>query len=243
MARPRLYCPGLSAASGVFILPESAAHHAARVLRLREGDAVTLFGGSGGEYAASILGIDRREVSVTLGAHSPTERESPLRVTLVQALQAGDRMDVTVQKAVELGAVAIVPVAARRSVLRLDGERAAKRLAHWRQIVVAACEQCGRNTLPEICAIESLERWLARPAAGALRLFLSPHTCETLQSIPPARDVELLVGPEGGLAPEEVSAAEAAGFRPLRLGPRVLRTETAGMAALAALQARWGDFG
>jgi len=168
-------------------------------------------------------------------------------VTLVQALQSGDKMDLTIQKAVELGAAAIVPVASRRSVLKLEGARAAKRLAHWQGVAVAACEQCGRNRVPPVAEIESLERWLAQPApANVLRLMLAPGADATLAALPrPTADtrIELLIGAEGGLAPEELEKATQAGFVGVRLGPRILRTETAGLAALAALQCLWGDFG
>jgi 16S rRNA (uracil1498-N3)-methyltransferase len=165
-----------------------------------------------------------------------------LAVTLVQALQAGDKMDFTIQKAVELGVRDIVPVESRRSVLRLAGERAAKRVAHWQGVVASACEQCGRNQVPLVAPLEKLENWLARPANGALRLMLAPDAEQTLATIPPATEVQLLIGAEGGLDPQEVLAAKQAGFQSVRLGPRVLRTETAGLAALAALQALWGDF-
>ena len=225
------------------MLPEAAGHHAARVLRLREGDALTLFDGRGGERDARVLAIRRDQVEATIVASRAVERESALDLRLVQCLQGGDKMDLTIQKAVELGVSAIVPVAARRSVVRLDAERAGKRLLHWQQVVIAACEQCGRNRIPVVMPVEPLERYLGRPAlAGLLRLHLSPAATLTAATLPAPSAVELLVGPEGGLAPEEVLAAEAAGFVGLRLGPRVLRTETAGLAALSALHARWGDF-
>lgn len=223
-------------------LPEKAAHHLARVLRVREGEWLTLFDGHGGEYPALVDSVARGEVVVTVGEHCPIERESALAVTLVQALQAADKMDVTIQKAVELGAVRIVPVAAERSVLRLAGERAEKRLAHWRQVAISACEQCGRNRVPTIEPIRGLADWLGEPSPVPLRLLLSPAGAEGLSALPPAESMEILVGPEGGFAEHEMTSALRVGYRPLRLGPRVLRTETAGLAMLAALQARWGDF-
>jgi 16S rRNA (uracil1498-N3)-methyltransferase len=156
-------------------------------------------------------------------------------------------MDLTIQKAVELGVSRIVPVASKRSVVRLDGERAQRRLEHWRGVVAAACEQCGRNRLPQVAALAGLDRWLDLPAnAGALRLMLAPGAARTLNDLAPplaGGEVELLIGAEGGLAPEEVALAAAAGYLGVRLGPRVLRTETAGLAALAAIQCLWGDFG
>lgn len=246
MNLPRFFCP-LALSAGVSVdLPESAARHAARVLRLRSGDDLTLFDGRGGEYAARIAQVERDRVSVDVLAWDARECESPLALTLVQALQAGEKMDLTVQKAVELGVGRIVPVLARRSVVRLDGARAARRVEHWRGVAASACEQCGRNRVPEVAELQGLEHWLAQPApAGALRLMLAPGAGHTLATLaPPAAGspIELLIGSEGGLAPEEMHAAAQAGFVALRLGPRVLRTETAGLAALAAIHARWGDF-
>lgn len=204
---------------------------------------MVLFDGRGGEYPARIERIERDRVLAELGAWQEVERESPLAITLVQALQAGDKMDFTIQKAVELGVRDIVPVDSRRSVLKLAGERAAKRVAHWQGVVASACEQCGRNQVPLVAPLEKLENWLSRPAAsGVVRLMLAPDAEQTLVALPPARQVQLLIGAEGGLDPQEEIAAKQAGFQAVRLGPRVLRTETAGLAALAAMQALWGDF-
>ena len=242
MTSPRFFCP-LPLVSGACVdLPESAARHAARALRLGPGDAVVLFDGGGGEYACRIVEVTRRGVTVEVGEHSARECESPLQLTLVQALQSGDKMDFTVQKAVELGVSHVVPVESRRSVLRLAGERAAKRVAHWQGVVASACEQCGRNQVPLVAPVEKLENWLSRPSGGVLRLMLSPDAEGTLVDLPPAKDVQLLIGAEGGLDPQEELAARQAGFVPVRMGPRVLRTETAGLTALAVLQALWGDF-
>lgn len=201
-----------------------------------------LFDGRGGEYPARIERIERDRVHAELGAWSDVECESPLDITLVQALQAGDKMDFTFQKAVELGVRAIVPVDSRRSVVRLAGERAGKRVAHWQGVVAAACEQCGRNQVPNVAPLEKLENWLSRPSTAALRLMLAPEAEQTLASIRPTGPVQLLIGAEGGLDPQEMLAAQQVGFQAVRLGPRVLRTETAGLAALAALQVLWGDF-
>ena len=247
MTSPRFHCPVPLAAGTSIELPENAARHAARVLRLRVGDDVVLFEGNGGECTARIAAVERDRVTVDVLDRQAVEREAPIRVTLVQALQSGDKMDLTIQKAVELGAVGVVPVASRRSVLRLEGERAAKRVEHWRGVAVAACEQCGRNRVPPVAGIESLERWLSQPApANVLRLMLAPGADATLAALPrPTADtrIELVIGAEGGLAPEELEKATQAGFVGVRLGPRILRTETAGLAALAALQCLWGDFG
>lgn len=242
---PRFHCPMPLAAGTQADLPERVAHHASRVLRLRRGDGLTLFNGCGGEYAARIVGSERSRVTVEVLEWRASERESPLSITLVQALQTGEKMDLTVQKAVELGVRRIVPVISRRSVVRLADQRAVRRLEHWRGVVVAACEQCGRNQLPELLAPESLENWLARSAEpGVLRLLLAPTGRQSLTSMPtPTADqrIELLVGAEGGLAPEEIEMASLGGFLSVRLGPRILRTETAGLAALTAIQFLWGD--
>ena len=163
-------------------------------------------------------------------------------MTLIQAVQAGEKMDYTVQKAVELGVSHIVPVDSRRSVTRLTGERAARRVAHWQGVAAAACEQCGRNQVPQLAPLERLENWLARPANGMLRLILAPDARQALVDLPPVSNVQMLIGAEGGLDPQEIVAAQQVGFRAVRMGPRILRTETAGLAALAAMQALWGDF-
>ncbi len=242
MNSPRFFCQAALAPGAALSLPENAARHAVRVLRLVAGDAVTLFDGRGGEYRARITAVRKDDVSVDVLEWCETECESSLQVRLVQALQGGDKMDLTVQKAVELGVSSIQPVASRRSVVRLDGERAQRRLEHWRGVVASACEQCGRNRLPEVQPVEPLDRWLQRPAAAPLRLMLSPGATLTLDDLPPTRSLELLIGAEGGLDPYEVDLAGQVGFVGVRLGPRVLRTETAGLAALAAIQTLWGDF-
>ena len=226
-------------------LSDNAARHASRVLRLREGDDLVLFDGIGGEYAARIASVGRERVTVELVAWHDVECESPLRLTLIQALQSGEKMDMTVQKAVELGVSRIVPVASRRSVVRLEGERAARRVEHWRGVAVAACEQCGRNRVPEVADLQGLERWLgAAPEEGGLRLMFAPGGERSLDQVLSGSKgaIELLIGAEGGLAPEELAKAEAVGYVPIRLGPRILRTETAGLAALAAIQCLCGDF-
>jgi len=251
MSFPRFYCSAepssVLLAGGQVDLPENAARHAARVLRLKSGDDLVLFDGTGGEYAARIATVDRDRVRVDVLEWRDAECEAPIRLTLVQALQSGEKMDMTVQKAVELGVERVVPVSSRRSVVRLEGERALKRLDHWRAVAASACEQCGRNRVPEVTALEGLDRWLGRPVAGAvLRLMLAPGSAQTLGNLaPPVRggQIELLIGAEGGLAPDEMEMAERAGYIGVRLGPRILRTETAGLAALAAIQCLWGDFG
>lgn len=243
MSAPRFYIPQPIERDAALELPEDAAHHAAHVLRLRLGDAVTLFNGAGGEYRATVTAIGKRTVTVAVGAHDPVERESPLEVTLVQALSSGERMDLTFQKAVELGVRRLVPVESERCVVRLAGERAEKRMRHWQQVVISACAQCGRNRLPALHPLTSLAAWLAAARGDVQRWVLLPGADTRLRDLPcPAGPVEILVGPEGGLTDAEAAAAHRAGYRALRLGPRVLRTETAAPALLAAMQALWGDF-
>lgn len=237
----RFHFPDRLPAGGEVALPDALAHHALRVLRLRDGEAVVLFDGSGGEVEAR-LAVRGKAVFAQLGEARAVERESPLRIVLVQALASGDKMDWVVQKAVELGAHAVQPVQAERSVLRLAGERADKRVAHWQQVAVAACEQCGRNRVPEIRPLQALAPWLGAHR-DALNYVLAPGGAAGFADEPEPKDVvHLLVGPEGGWSEVEIAAFDAAGCHRVRLGPRVLRTETAGLAAVAALQARWGDF-
>ncbi|MBL8515295.1 MAG: 16S rRNA (uracil(1498)-N(3))-methyltransferase [Betaproteobacteria bacterium] len=213
-----------------------------QVLRLAAGDALALFDGLGGECAATLVHLGKREAAVRIEAHYAIERESPLAITLVQALTTGDKMDTIVQKAVELGAVAIQPISTSRATVRLNVERAAHRREHWQAVATAACEQCGRNRVPEIHPVLPFERWLAQPSAG-LRALMHPEGGNFIQSLRLDAPIELVIGPEGGFAPEEIDAARRAGFAILAAGPRVLRTETAGMALLAALNAHAGGFG
>ena len=241
MNLPRFYCREALSPGAHVELPEPVARHAVRVLRLPPGAPMVLFDGRGGEYLAHIERIERDRVFAELADWRDIERESPLAITLVQALQAGEKMDFTIQKAVELGVRDIVPVESRRSVMRLSGDRAGKRVAHWQGVAAAACEQCGRNQVPLVAPLEKLENWLARPADGVLRLMLAPDGEQSLADLPPARNIQLLIGAEGGLDPQEVIAAGQVGFQAVRLGPRVLRTETAGLAALALIQGIWGD--
>lgn len=239
----RLYFPDPVPEHGECALPAAQAHHVARVLRLAAGDALTLFDGAGTEYPAVIARLDKSAVWLRVGAPRAQDRESPLRVIVAQAVSSGERMDYTVQKAVELGAAGIVPLISSRCVVRLSGPRAEKRVAHWQAVAVAACEQCGRNTVPEIAAVQPFANWLSvQSDADATRLLLAPDGGGRLAEMGrPAGALSLLIGPEGGFAPGEAAAAVRAGFAPVRLGPRVLRTETAAVAALAALQALWGD--
>jgi 16S rRNA (uracil1498-N3)-methyltransferase len=236
---PRFYLDAPLRAGGVCQLSEDAAHHAVHVLRLREGEEVTLFNGRGGEYAARIASIQRLRISIDVLQHRAVERESPLRLTLVQGVSAGEKMDGTVRKAVELGITEVQPVLATRSVARPKGERADSRRAHWQKVVIAACEQCGRNRIPQVQPLTSVEDY--RPG-DATKVLLSPQAKLRLsEAIKEGSTFILAAGPEAGFtAPEEAMLANA-GFTPVSLGPRVLRTETAAVAALAALNALRGD--
>jgi 16S rRNA (uracil1498-N3)-methyltransferase len=218
-----------------------AAQHVSRALRLKSGDAIVVFDGLGGEYEALLTRVDRDRVDVKIGAFRDVERESQLRIGLVQGLPEADKMDWVIQKAVELGVAWIQPIICDRSVVRLSAERAAKRELHWRRVAIAACEQSGRNLVPEIRSTLTFINWLAQPA-DILRWRLDPRAAPLAASTAPEGPVELLIGPEGGLSERERSLADDRGCKPLSLGPRVLRTETAPLAALAAMHALWGDF-
>lgn len=225
------------------LLPERAAAHLARVLRLREGDPCVLFNGDGCDYAARLLAMGKREVRVRIVSSSRVENESPLRIVLLQGIARGERMDLVLQKATELGVAAIVPVSGERTEVRLDAERAEKRLAHWRSVVESACEQSGRARVPTVSAPAALEAAARALQGDGLRLVLDPqgeHRLDALER-PAAGQAWIAIGPEGGWSPRDRTTLQAAGFSGLRLGPRVLRTETAGLAAIAALQARFGD--
>jgi 16S rRNA (uracil1498-N3)-methyltransferase len=240
-AAPRIFAP-LDFVPGAEIrLPDRASHHLT-VLRLHRGDSVTLFNGQGGEFTAELVRVSAGQAWARILTSHKLERESPLSVALAQCVSSGDRMDTTLQKSTELGVSRIIPIASERSLVRLSGDRAEKRVAHWRNIVIAACEQCGRNHVPEVACITDIETFLdALEPGGGLRLLLAPEAGQTLRQLPRPERVALLVGPEGGLTQRERVRAERAGYVPVRFGPRVLRTETAPLAAIAAMQALWGD--
>jgi len=224
-------------------LDDQASHHLSRVLRVKTGDSLVIFNGEGGEYDAVITQIDKKSIEVKIGKFNPREAESPLRIHLAQALARGEKMDFIVQKAVELGVNTITPLLTSRCNVRLDQERGEKRLSHWQSVMVGACEQSGRNRLPLLERPVDLKAWLPQ-VKGDYRLVLSPHADKKwpLESIAPEASIILLIGPEGGLSDEEVALSIKNGFILMNLGKRVLRTETASLAALAALQARFGDF-
>lgn len=242
----RFFCPFPLHAGATVQLPDEAAHHALKVLKVGAGDTAILFDGHGGQWLASLQPAGKALRATPL-EFSPEDHEPPIAITLAQCLPVGDKMDYVVQKAVEIGVARIVPVAAKRSIVRLSGERMERRVAHWRNIAISACEQSGRNRVPFISEIidlpqylaqarsENATKWICQPQASAHSLLLRERSA-------PGDAVTLFVGPEGGFEEGEVLAAHAAGFVPLRVGSRILRTETAGPAALAAILTLWGDW-
>ena len=221
-------------------LPEAQAHYIGRVLRHAVGDAVQLFDGSGQEYLGELIDVGKKAVRVELREQLAGQAESPLRIHLGQGLSRGERMDWAIQKATELGVSEITPIVSERCEVRLKDERADKRLAHWRQVAISACEQCGRSVLPVIHSPITLAEWQGHVQAE-LKLVLHP-VAAPLESHTRPHSLAFLIGPEGGLSEAEVAQAKAAGFHAARLGPRVLRTETAPVVALAVAQQLWGDF-
>jgi 16S rRNA (uracil1498-N3)-methyltransferase len=256
MPTPRFFYsldnPAQLAANAMVALPDNAAIHASRSLRLQVGDAAVLFNGDGNDYLCELTSIKKNEVIAKVISFNKVERESPLKITLAQGISTGDRMDFTIQKAVEMGVSVIQPIASSRSVVKLTGDRAEKRRAHWQNIVISACEQSGRAFVPEVAAPLTLANWLATLNSAALeaenrpaqlRLTLAPNAAHTLHDLPePVENICLLIGCEGGLTQEEIDLATRYHFISARLGNRVLRTETAALAALAAMQTLWGDY-
>ena len=232
-------------------LPEAVVRHV-HVLRLSTGDTITLFNGEGGAFEAELVAIEKKHASAQLRSYHPEDLETPYRLTLAQGVAGGDKMDWLIEKAVELGVSRVIPLTTAKSVVRLQGERAIKRREHWQALTRAACEQCGRNRVPPVEPLSDLRHWLAQQSqaganAGAdiLKLMLSPRGAQHFDTLPksaPLSGVTLLIGPEGGLSEAEEDEARACGFIAVGLGPRILRTETAGIAVLAALAARWGGW-
>jgi 16S rRNA (uracil1498-N3)-methyltransferase len=242
MRIPRLFV-STPLTSGVEIaLDPEQAHYVSRVLRLRAGSELVLFDGGGGEYRARLTSLTARAACVSVGDFIARDIESPVRVCLAQGISRGERMDYTVQKAVELGASEILPLLTERCGVHLDPSRAEKRVDHWQKVAASACAQCGRNKVPHIAAVHELGAWLARPSAE-LRLVLDPRASRGLATLPRSAAVTLLIGPEGGLSAAELAAVSHAGFQSVHMGPRTLRTETAAVTALAAIQTLWGDLG
>ena len=241
---PRIHLACALAPGAILPLPPDSAHHLSRVLRAAVGDDVVVFN-DGIEFTATLARIDRHGATVKLIAGVAVERENPLPCVLAQAISSGERMDVTLQKAVELGIRGVQPLFSERSVVRLDPERAGKRVEHWRQIMISACEQCGRNLIPEVTMPQPMLEWinaLPPPRSDELRILLSPHADTRLADLARPASVTLLAGPEGGFTEVEADFARQRGFVALKLGPRVLRTETAALAAVAAMNVLWGDF-
>ena len=243
MSHTRLHIEGPLSANSELDLEGNSAHYIGRVLRLSPNDKLTLFDGRGGEYLATILAIDRNKVTVAIGEHSERNVESPLAIHLLQGISRGERMDFVVQKATELGAQKITPLITDHAVVRLEPKRADKRLRHWRGIVASACEQSGRNLLPEIDSPQPFRTWLGENVeASGTRLILKPGDVGSFKSVGNEdQQVILLIGPEGGFSDSEYELAEATGFRAIGFGRRILRTETAAVAAIAALQTLYGD--
>ena len=242
MRLTRVYVDAALEPGAHLTLTGSAAGHLTRVLRLRPKAPLTLFNGRGGEYAASIERVQGSKVTVAVGEHAAIERESPFPLTLAQGVSRGERMDLVVQKATELGVARLVPVLTERSIVRLDEERSDRKSNHWRAVAISACEQCGRNRLPEVVLPTRLREFLRQPAGDSVRLLLSPSATQRIEDVPrPARGATVLIGPEGGLSEAEHQDALRAGFTAVNLGPRVLRTETAAIASLTLLQREFGD--
>lgn len=244
MREIRIHVDTPLAANSELTLPPEAAHHVVRVLRLKPGQTLTLFDGRGGQYPATIESINGKTVTVTLGEHDAVERESPLTITLVQAISRGRQMDYTLQKAVELGVNRIIPVLSEFGQVKIEAKRLPGKLEHWRGVIASACEQCGRNRLPELASPLALRDWLDNDQTKALCLLLDTRGGRHLRELPaPEAAIQMIAGPEGGFSQAEYDSARAAGCISIDLGPRVLRTETAAPAALTACQALWGDLG
>jgi len=249
----RVYVETPLAAGSLVQLPADTASHLAKVLRARAGDELILFNGDGREFQGAIEAVRGSRVSASVGDSRPVDRESPLSITLVQCVPRGDRMDFIVQKATELGVTRIVPVLSQRSVVRLDKSQAESKVLHWRAVAVSACEQCGRNRLPAIEAAQPLLNYLGEaPADAGTRWVFEPASASQADTAAPRTDpapavamtsAEIAIGPEGGFATDELEAFRVAGFAQVALGPRILRTETAAIAAVVWLQARFGDLG
>ena len=244
MSNLRFYTADNLKAGATVKLSENAATHATRVLRLEISDEIVLFNGDGNDYNCAITSIKKTEAFVIVKSFVKMANESPLNIMLLQGISSGDRMDYTIQKAVELGVTAIVPIVTTRSVVKLSNERAEKRLAHWQNVVHAACEQSGRAFVPQVASPISLSSWLANnPQSNSTRILLNPIGTLRLAELPkPTGPIELLIGAEGGLSQTEIDAALSQNFKSVILGARILRTETAALVAISAMQTLWGDF-
>ncbi|TKI03094.1 16S rRNA (uracil(1498)-N(3))-methyltransferase [Martelella alba] len=243
MRIPRIYHAEPLPAEGHVTLSEEAAHHLIRVLRLGEGQPLCLFDGSNRIFEAQIASAGKKNVVARIFSMRHQDNESPLRLHLGQVMSRGEKMEFTIQKSIELGVNVITPLFSARCGVRLDGERLDKKLQQWRKIAIGACEQCGRNTLPQIRDAMELEAWCTEQDGG-LKINLHPRARQSINTLPlPVEQIRLLIGPEGGLSAEEIAMTSAHGFTEIQLGPRVLRTETTALTAITALQVRFGDLG
>lgn len=239
---PRFYVAAELHPAQTLALPDNVVRHL-NVLRVRADEEIELFNGNGKAYPARLTALEKRRAEAEIVAEKPSANESPLRITLIQAVSSGERMDFTLQKSVELGVAEIRPVMSERCVVRLGGERADKRVARWQEIVISACEQSGRNTVPQVLPIVSYPECLANLPAADAQLLMSLNRAQSLKNVAAApKALTFMVGPEGGWTAAEEKQAFDAGFQSVTLGPRVLRTETASLAAIAAMQTLWGDF-
>jgi len=243
MRIPRIFTDSPLAVGSQCQLDDNAANHVGRVLRMQAGQALLLFNGDGQDYRATLTEAGKKHVQVAVTEAGKNETESPLRVVLAQTLSKGDRMDYAVQKAVEMGVSEIVPLTTERCDVKLKGDREDKRLRHWQQVAISAAEQCGRARVPDIQPVMTVQQWLEHARACDLRLVLHHRTERSLNTLEKPSSIALMIGPEGGLTAEEIALAEDNGFLPVALGPRVLRTETAPVAAIALCQWLWGDIG
>ncbi|OKB64316.1 16S rRNA (uracil(1498)-N(3))-methyltransferase [Serratia marcescens] len=243
MRIPRIYHPQPLTDRAEIALSEDAANHVGRVLRMNTGQTLQLFDGSNQVFDAEIVRVDKKNVLVRLGDGRVDDIESPLNLHLGQVISRGEKMEFTIQKSIELGVNVITPLFSERCGVKLDGERLAKKIQQWQKIAIAACEQCGRNRIPEIREAMSLEAWCAEQD-GSLKLNLHPRASHSINTLPqPVDRVRLLIGPEGGLSADEIAMTTGHGFTDILLGPRVLRTETTALTAITALQVRFGDLG
>ncbi|OZB13787.1 MAG: 16S rRNA (uracil(1498)-N(3))-methyltransferase [Marinobacter sp. 34-60-7] len=242
MRIPRIYTDSPMTAGSTCELDDNAANHVGRVLRMQAGQALRLFNGDGQDYEAVIRDAGKKHVQVEVTGATANTTESPLNIVLAQTLSKGDRMDYAVQKAVEMGATTIAPLTTERCDVKLKGDREDKRLRHWQQVAISAAEQCGRARVPDILPVMTVPEWLEHAQTCDLKLVLHHRTEQSLANLTKPASVALMIGPEGGLTSDEIILAERNGFLPVALGPRVLRTETAPVAAIALCQWLWGDF-
>jgi 16S rRNA (uracil1498-N3)-methyltransferase len=238
----RFFCPELNITHTQFSLPDVAHRHAVQVLRLKKGAVINVFDGQGNEYEATLEQVSKRESVAVLGQKIESQNESPLDITLLQGISRGERMDYALQKAVELGVNKVIPVITERCNVQLSNGRAEKRLAHWQGVMISACEQSGRSTLPELMGVMSLDETMAINQQST-RLVLDPLAKQGFTTLEKPQQITLLIGPEGGLSEQEISTVTEHNFQTVNFGPRILRTETATVAAIAVIQTLWGDLG